>query len=133
MTLFGPKWPLKKGTEDAFDLYNNIRDQITYYLRSLMLTSPGEKISDPSYGAGLRRFMFEPNISEVHNQIESTVSSQINRYLPFITIEQIEILPVNELNSPNQITLRIVYFIPDDVRKQIFDLQVNSENEIGFY
>jgi len=133
MTLFGPKWPLKKGNEDVFEHYSNVRDQISYYLKSLLLTSPGEKISDPSYGAGLRRFMFEPNILEVQGQIQSVVSSQINRYLPFITVQEVQVIPTDQLNSPNQITLRIVYFIPDDIREQIFDLQVNSEDDIGFY
>lgn len=133
MPLYGPRWPLKKGTQDAFDRYDDIKDQISYYLRSLLLTSPGEKISDPSYGAGLRRFLFEPNAIEVHGQIESVVASQINRYLPFITIDSIEVAPNGSEEISNQVTLRIVYYIPDDVRKQIFDLQVNSENEIGFY
>ena len=133
MPLYGPKWPLKKGTQDVYDRYDNIRDQISYYLKSLLLTSPGEKISDPSYGAGLRRFLFEPNILEVQSQIESIVSSQINVYLPFITINSIEVRPDGEQQSSNQVILRIIYYIPDDVREQIFDLQLNTENEIGFY
>ena len=64
MPLFGPKWPLKKGNEDAFEMYDDVKDQISFYLKCLILTSPGENISDPGYGVGLRRFLFEQNLDK---------------------------------------------------------------------
>ena len=61
MPLFGPKWPLSQGNEDTFKLYDDVKQQINFYLKNLLLTSPGENISDPNYGVGIRQFLFEMN------------------------------------------------------------------------
>ena len=44
MPLYGPKFPLSKGNQDAFELYEDIEQQIGFFLKNLILTSPGEKI-----------------------------------------------------------------------------------------
>ena len=55
---YAPKWPLK-GVDDIFEMYESPKDLVKYHLKSLLLTSPGEKISDSNYGIGLRSFLFE--------------------------------------------------------------------------
>ena len=52
MPLYGPKWPLKSGNEDTFEMYKSVEQQISFYLKTLLLTSPGENLSDPVYGIG---------------------------------------------------------------------------------
>ena len=47
MKIFGPKWPLKRGSEDTYETYHNLKDQVNFYLKNLILTSPGENISAP--------------------------------------------------------------------------------------
>lgn len=133
MSLFGPRFPLKNGEQDAFELYDNMKDQISFYLKCLLLTSPGEKISDPGYGVGLRTFLFEPGIPETSGRIQSLVSAQISKYLPFIGVESVSVLSSDESLDENRLNLQIVYYIPNQVEKQIFDLQVNSSDEATFY
>ena len=31
MAQYGPKWPLKKGNEDLYEMYTEIKDQINLY------------------------------------------------------------------------------------------------------
>ena len=89
MPLYGPKWPLKRGNKDTYEVYDDIKSQISFYLKNLLLTHPGENISDPEYGVGLRMFLFEQNISSVRSKISSRVSKQISRYIPYIRVKDV--------------------------------------------
>ncbi len=91
MPLYGPKFPLSAGNSDAFELYETVEQQINFYLKNLILTSPGENISDSNYGVGLRSFLFEQNTPDVYAEISSKVSSQISRYLPYLSISNVEV------------------------------------------
>lgn len=133
MPLYGPKWPLKSGSEDAFALYDNVEEQISFYLKNLMLTSPGENLSDPSYGVGLRRFLFEPNIDSYRSSILSAISSQISIYLSFLDVSDVEVIANAQDIDSNSITIKVVYAIPGDVIQKIFELDLQPESTIGFY
>ncbi len=89
MPLYGPKFPLSVGNQDTFKSYESVEQQINFYLKNLLLTSPGENISDSNYGVGLRRFLFESNTPDVYPEISSEVSSQLSLYLPFLSVEEI--------------------------------------------
>jgi|TARA_R110002072_G_scaffold139384_1_gene282965 phage baseplate assembly protein W len=133
MPLYGPKWPLKAGNADTFELYNDINQQISFYLKNLLLTSPGENISDSSYGVGLRRFMFEPNLPSIRSSIAGAISSQISEYLPYLTVEDIQVNASAQEIDNNSLKVRIIYSIPNDAAQQIFELDLNPDTTIGFY
>ena len=86
MPLYGPVWPLKKGNHDTFAIYESIRQQISFELKNLLLTSPGENISDPNYGVGLRRFLFEQNTESVRSELQNEILSQIGFYMPCVIV-----------------------------------------------
>lgn len=133
MPLYGPKWPLKAGNADTFELYGDVSQQISFYLKNLLLTSPGENISDPGYGVGLRSYMFEPNLGSVRSSIASSISSQISRYLPYLTVEDIQVGADAQEIDNNSLTIKIIYSIPSDATQQIFELDLNPDTTIGFY
>lgn len=133
MPLFGPKWPLKKGNEDVYERYDDVKDQISFYLKCLILTSPGENLSDPNYGVGLRRFLFEQNLPSTRGQIESEVSSQISRYLPYIDLQEVQVGATDAEIDANTMSLKIMYYIPSDTTQQVFELDLNPDTTIGFY
>lgn len=133
MPLFGPKWPLKKGSEDAFEMYDDVKDQISFYLKCLILTSPGENISDPGYGVGLRRFLFEQNLDSTRDSIQSEVSSQISKYLPYLDLQDVQVGATNAEIDAGTMSLRITYYIPSNTTQQVFELDLNPDTTIGFY
>jgi phage baseplate assembly protein W len=133
MPLFGPKWPLKKGNEDVYERYDDVKDQISFYLKCLILTSPGENLSDPNYGVGLRRFLFEQNLPSSRGSIESEVSSQISRYLPYIDLQEVQVGATDAEIDANTMSLKIMYYIPSDTTQQVFELDLNPDTTIGFY
>ena len=81
--------------------------QLHFFLKNLILTSPGENISDPEYGVGLRRFLFEPNIASVHGDISAEISSQISTYLPYLSVEQVSVSASPQDIDSNSINILI--------------------------
>ena len=133
MPLFGPKWPLKKGNKDVFEMYEDVNDQISFYLKCLILTSPGENLSDPNYGVGLRRFLFEQNLQSTRETMASMVSSQIITYLPYLDLQDVEVSATSAEIDSNSMTLRVIYYIPNNTIQQVFELDLNPDTTIGFY
>tara|TARA_R100000734_G_C3287735_1_gene80114 strand:- start:358 stop:759 length:402 start_codon:yes stop_codon:yes gene_type:complete len=133
MPLYGPKFPLSSGNEDAFELYETVEGQIAFYLKNLILTSPGEKISDSNYGVGLRRFIFEQAIPATYSKISSKISSQISTYLPYISVIDIQAGASDVDIDSNSMFVKIAYKIPNDAVEKIFELEINPESMIGFY
>ena len=133
MPLYGPKWPLKAGNADTFELYGDINQQISFYLKNLLLTSPGENISDSDYGVGLRRFMFEPNLPSIRSSIAGAISSQISEYLPYLNVEDIQVNASAQEIDSNSLKIKIIYSIPNDAAQQIFELDLNPDTTTGLY
>jgi len=133
MPLFGPKWPLSKGNHDTFELYDDVKQQIGFYLKNLLLTSPGENLSDPNYGVGIRRYLFEQNLDSTRGSMASKISSQISRYLPYLRVSDIQVGATDQQIDEHTLAVKIIYAIPGDVTQTVFDLDVRPDNTIGFY
>jgi len=67
----------------------NIRDSITVVLK----TEPGERVGVPDFGAGLGRFLFEPNNATTHTRIQDAIVRALARWERRIEVESVEIAP----------------------------------------
>ena len=86
-----PKLPLT--VSEVFGPYNlntNFEDLAKQNLKMLILTIPGERIMDPNFGVGLRRYLFELNDSNTYSNISSRIREQTQRYLRYIRIDDIQ-------------------------------------------
>lgn len=63
----------------------NIRDAI----RVILLTEPGERLMRPDFGAGLGRFLFEPNTVTTRRAIEEAITAALRDWEPRITVESV--------------------------------------------
>ena len=66
---------------------DNIRESI----RLILMTEPGERIMRPTFGAGLRRFLFEPNVPATHRLIEERITNSLARWEPRITVDRVTV------------------------------------------
>lgn len=57
----------------------------------LLLTTPGDRLYLPEFGADLRRFIFEPNDDETQSAIKTEIQQAIDKYLPNLKITQLKI------------------------------------------
>ena len=133
MTIYGPQWPLKRGTEDTFARYEQAKDQINFYLKCLLLTSKGENLSDPGYGVGLRSFLFEQNIGQASGQIQSEIELQIRNYLPYLRVASIDVNSSPDDIDNGVLNVRIEYSLPGRSTTDIFELESENSTTTGFY
>ena len=84
----------------------NVREAI----RIVLSTEPGERLRLPAFGAGLRRFLFEPNTLATHTLIRQTIDEALKRWEPRIQVEAVEV-QVDEADAESAlatITYRLV-------------------------
>jgi phage baseplate assembly protein W len=65
-------------------------------LLHLLLTTPGDRLYLPEFGADLRRYIFEPNDSETQGAIRSEIQQAIDKYIPNLKLTELKI------ENPNQ-------------------------------
>ena len=61
-------------------------------IRIILSTDPGERLRLPAFGAGLRRFLFEPNTLATHTLIKQAIGEALKRWEPRIQLESVEVV-----------------------------------------
>jgi phage baseplate assembly protein W len=85
----------------VFNQTYSTKDQIKSNLINLLLTYKGERIENPEFGADLPRLLFEPLTENLYPRIRNQIISNVNVYIPEITILDIEITPNIDYNLIN--------------------------------
>jgi phage baseplate assembly protein W len=98
------------------------REAIKTNLINFLLTGQGERVFNPGFGAGLRKFVFQQIDTQGVSEIENYILSIIEKYFPNIQgVVQIQTAP-----DQNTIFITITYSI---VNTGINDtLQINLSN-----
>ena len=58
-TGYGPQLPLNQPGDGGYSLLQNYKQMAAQNLKMIVLTSPGERVMDTSFGVGVRNFLFE--------------------------------------------------------------------------
>ena len=88
---YAPFVPLRLNSQNGYEMMTSVKQLIRFHLKNLVLTSPGEKISKPNYGVGIRRYLFEPLNESTAAIIEGNIRSQINQYLSYLNLEEVSV------------------------------------------
>jgi len=90
MAGFSPSLPLRKDPKDpGFALNANMLEVVKQNFKNLVLTSPGERIMIPDFGVGMRNFLFATNDTLTHSAIRSKLNEQVEKYMPFVSIRNV--------------------------------------------
>ena len=92
MAGISPRLPLRRDPVDGFSLNKTIPEAVHQNLKNLFLTAPGERIMLPDFGVGIRNYLFEQNVPEVHEAIERRAVQQVSRYMPFVILKSIDFM-----------------------------------------
>ena len=86
------------------------KDAIRNNLINYLLTNPGERIENPSFGGGLRTYIFTQISNDNLDYIKDDLQEKIASNFPNISLEEVEVL--QSVNS-NTIQVNINYSIPN--------------------
>jgi uncharacterized protein len=103
-------------------------DAVEQSLWTLLLTEPGERVERPKYGAGLRRFLFEPNTVATRTSIRRTVLRAIERFEPRAQLESVEVH--TDPDYPTRVLIDLRYTVTDTtgVHRLEFPLSLDQES-----
>lgn len=84
----------------------NIRESI----RIVLSTDKDERIALADFGAGLMRFLFEPNNTATHARISNSIATALARWEPRIAVEDIDVAahPDERTSAVATISYRLV-------------------------
>jgi len=102
--------PLRESEEDGkYAIHKNLMNVAEQNLKMVILTSPGERVMDPSFGVGIRKYLFERSSNSLDGEIKSRVKSQVKKYVPYVKILG---LSVNQIPDEGVLFLKIRYSVP---------------------
>jgi len=105
----GLTYPIRQGTNTDFELTKSSFEQAEYNLTNLLLTQRGERLYQPEFGSNLRRLCFEQVDDELIESIELDVKNTVEQWLPYIIINEIEVL--TDDGNTSKIYVQIKYSI----------------------
>ena len=94
-----PKLPLSKNPVDGYSLNKTYKEMIIQNLKMLVLTAPGERIMEPSFGVGLRNYLFLNDDPKIRADISSKIDEQVKKYMPFVEVLGIDF---NQIENQEQ-------------------------------
>ena len=84
----------------------NIRESI----RIVLSTDKNERIALADFGAGLMRFLFEPNNTATHARIADAITTALARWEPRLAVESVDVAedPADRTSAIATIAYRLV-------------------------
>lgn len=106
-TVFTPNYETKKAIK------NNL---INYFL-----TNPGERPGNPTFGAGLREYLFTQISEDNLDLLKEDIQQKIITFFPRVALSEVELIPEAD---ENRVLVRIKY--------SIINTDIDDQLEISF-
>lgn len=121
--------PFQKDPNDGFALLQTIKQVAAQNIKMVLYTEPGERVFDPQFGVGIKRFLFQPDVEQTRSEIRNRINQQIAKYLPYVNILEISFSSkvVNSSNNSldqetNKLTIVITYQISNFLDVQTLEI-----------
>ena len=80
------------------------------------LSTNSERILQPEFGSGLQELLFDFNNDELPTKIEDTITDSLEQWLPYVTIDSIDVEQTDFLKDRNRANISVKFKIGDDVQ-----------------
>jgi phage baseplate assembly protein W len=122
----GLSLPIQLGNSGYFDTNNDTISQISDNIKNLLLTRPGERRFNNSFGSNLYNMLFEQiSIGENNDIILDMIQRNISQFLPGVNIVDIQISNDNLTNNnKNSIFISIKF----NYNNTFGDVELTLEN-----
>ena len=104
-----PSYPLDYVEGHGYETIpqDNPIEAVKFHLKNILLTNPGENLSDPEFGVGLKGALFELETSADVNSLRQKIVNQIEKYANYFTKLNV-IVDTSGLYS-NTLTVRLEF------------------------
>ena len=94
--------------EVAFRSNYQTKDAIKNNLINYFLTNPGERPGNPTFGSGLREYVFTQITDDNLDFLKEDIQEKLTIYFPRVVVEKVD---VTVKHDQNQILVTIKYFV----------------------
>ena len=115
---YGITLPVKRGNTGFFEQAFTSYDQAKSNLKNLLLTKKGERVMQPEFGTGLHSLLFEQADDMLEQKLEQVITDSVSFWLPYITIETIDIEMTNEMKDMNRANMSIGFRVGNQIETQ---------------
>lgn len=98
------------------------KEAIKNNLINYFLTNPGERLGNPTFGAGLRAFIFSQIDSQDLSYIKDDIQEKLITFFPEVIVQELIVLPTE---TSNQIQINITYSVKDTSINDALSLSFN--------
>lgn len=105
----GVSLPFTLGNNGFFAVTYTTKEQIKSNLKNLILTNRGERLMQPEFGCNLRQAIFEQIGPETYSYIRSEIENSIQRWLPYIIVNDVDVTSDTTAKDNNRINVRLDY------------------------
>lgn len=98
-TAIGVKIPF--AAENVFASVYTTKEQLKYNIINFLLTDPGERVFNPTFGAGIRSRLFEQITDDSIQVINQSLRTQLEANFPQIEIVELAVFGDPEYQSIN--------------------------------
>ena len=107
------KYPLRMSANGGFQVNTTTLDAVKDDLRVLLLTNHNERLVHATFGANLRKFLFENMSQDFEEKIQDAIVTAAARWMPFVLITDIQVKTgQTDLSlNPNETRIKIFFSI----------------------
>jgi phage baseplate assembly protein W len=113
-TAIGITLPLQIGAT-AFNQSFQTSEQVKTNIKSLLLTKRRERVMQPFLGSGLHELVFDFNDEELSIKIEEVITSTLAKWLPYVSVDTIDIEQTDYLKDTNRVNISIKFKIGNSI------------------
>ena len=113
----GISLPIEVGPAGYFRQTFTTLEQVSSNVINLILTIPGERYMQPTFGSKLHEHLFEQFDESVEEFITESITEAMEEWLPYVNIESLTVtdgLDKNDPNSGHTIRVSLVISLTDD-------------------
>ena len=124
----GLSLPIQHGNQGYFATNKDTISQIASNIQNLLLTIPGERRFNSSFGSGLYNLLFNNIGDDISKDIiVDVIQRDVDKFLPGIAILSVELSELQpDNNSKNSIFISITFRYNNSVGNTEFNLETNK-------
>lgn len=110
---YGITLPIQIGNT-AFNQSFTSFEQVKSNIKNVLLTKRLERVMNPDFGSGLQELLFEMNDEILVSDVEEVIRESVERWLPYVSIDTIDVRSTDELRDLNRLDISISFRVSNN-------------------